>query len=420
MRILVTGGAGYLGCWVVFELLARGHKVRVFDRFCFNKPEEIDWVANSDVEIIQGDIRHWQRYPGLFDGIECVVHLAGLVNEPSCVLSPPSTYEVNVEATTELARQSLQRGVKKFIFPSTCAVYGKGTSKWVDEESKTEPMSLFSKTKKLAEENLIKLSCEALTVFILRLPTLFGYSPRMRFDLAVNQMVATAKMYGKIEVRGGGNQSRAFLHVKDCARAIADVVEKEIPERQSSFVFNIGSNELNKKIIDLANEIARYIPGTKIEIPLDDEDLRTYRVNFDLFCRTFQYVPRLTIKDGVDEVLRWLDSHSTENPFGEKFINVFKLKKLRSLPVEEGGEPTSPKFIPLAKPQLGEEEEESVLNCLRSGWITSGPNIKAFEQSFARFVGAREAVALSSCTAAIHLCLVEAGVRPGDEVITPP
>lgn len=424
MNILVTGGAGYLGCWVVCELIKKGHKVRILDRFCFGKPvenNEIDWAKHHNVEIIEGDIRHWQKHPNLFDDIDCVVHLAGLANEPSCLLSPTTAYEVNVDATIEIARQCIQKGIKKLIFPSTCAVYGKTISTWVDEESPAEPTSLFSKTKKLAEENLTKLANEHFSIIIFRLPTLFGYSPRMRFDLAVNQMVATAKIYGKIEARGGGNQWRAFLHVRDCAEVIAECVEKDLPEPKShAFTLNLGSNDLNKRIIDLAREIADYIPGTKIEVPLDDEDLRRYKVKFDLFSSLFKTLPKRKIKDGVDEVLKWLNAHPNENPFGEKFINVFRLKTLRSLPVIEGGEPVSPRFIPLAKPSLGKEEEDAVVECLRSGWITSGPNIKTFEQSLANFVGAKESVAVSSCTSAIHLCLVEAGIKPGDEVITPP
>ncbi|MCX8064447.1 MAG: aminotransferase class I/II-fold pyridoxal phosphate-dependent enzyme [Candidatus Hydrogenedentes bacterium] len=424
MNILVTGGAGYLGCWVTTELLKRGHFVRIFDKFCFgklNENNEILWATHPNIEVIEGDIRHWQKYPNLFDGINCVIHLAGLANEPSCLLSPPTAYEVNVDCTIEIARQCIQRGVKKFVYPSTCAVYGKTIANWVDEESSTDPISLFSKTKKLAEENLIKLANESLSVLVLRLPTLFGYSPRMRFDLALNQMVATAKLYGKIEVRGRGNQWRAFLNVRDCAEAIAEVIEKDIPATLSfARILNLGSNDLNIRIIDLAKEVSNRIPGTQIEVLLDDEDLRTYRVRFDLFSSIFKYTPQRKIKEGIEEVLEWLETHPDENPFDEKFINVFRLKKLRSLPVKDGGEPVSPKFIPLAKPLLGREEEEAVLDCLRSGWITSGPNIRTFEQNFARLVGAEEAVAVSSCTSAIHLCLVEAGVKPGDEVITPP
>ena len=419
MRILITGGVGYLGCWVVHELLERGHQVRVFDRMCFDFPEEADWLKNPNVEMIQGDIRHWQKFPDLFDNVDVVIHLAGLANDPSCALCPITAREVNVDCTIELARQSSQKNVKKFIFASTCAVYGKGIGDWLDEDSSTNPVSTFAQTKREAEEKLQTLAHENFSPVIARFSTLFGYSPRMRFDLAVNQMVSTAKRQKRIEVRGGGNQWRPFLHVRDCARAICMLCEGE-PSRVHNQIFNIGHNSLNKKIMDLAREIAGVIDGTEIDVVRDDEDLRTFRVQFEKFTTSFHFEPEYTIQKALQEITDWLERYPDEDPFSDKYINVLRFKKLRNIPVQKGGEPTAPLFIPLAKPVMGPEEEQAVLQAMRSGWLTSGHNIHAFEQSFASAVGAKEAVSVSSCTSAIHLCLVEAGLKPGDEVITPP
>lgn len=419
MKVLVTGGAGYLGCWVVYELLQKGYEVRIFDRMCFGFPEEADWLKNPNVETISGDIRHWQKFPDLFNDVNIVVHLAGLANDPSCAICPITAQEVNVDSTVELARQSSQKGIEKFIFASTCAVYGKGIGDWLDEDSPTNPVSTFAQTKKEAEEKLRALAHENFSPVIARFSTLFGYSPRMRFDLAINQMVSTAKRQKKIEVRGGGNQWRPFLHVRDCARAICMLCEAEGMQVHNQ-IFNIGYNLLNKKIIDLAQEIASVIHGTEIDVVRDDEDLRTFRVQFQKFATQFHFQPEYTIKKSLDEIVDWLERYPDEDPFFEKYINALQFKKLRNIPVQEGGEPTAPLFIPLAKPVMGPEEEQAVVQAMRSGWLTSGHNIRAFERSFASVVGAKEAVAVSSCTSAIHLCLVEAGLKPGDEVITPP
>lgn len=415
----MTGGAGYLGCWVTYELLQKGHKVRIFDRMCFGYPEEADWLKDTNVEIIQGDIRHWQEFPDLFNEIDVVIHLAGLANDPTCALCPITAREVNVDSTVELARQSSQKGVRKFIFASTCAVYGKGIGDWLDEDSPTNPISTFSQTKREAEEKLMILAHENFSPVIARFSTLFGYSPRMRFDLAINQMVSTAERQKRIEVRGGGNQWRPFLHVRDCARAITLICEAE-QQKIHNQIFNIGHNSLNKRIIDLAQEIASVIHGTEIDVVRDDEDLRTFRVQFQKFITQFHFQPEYTIQKALQEITDWLERYPHEDPFFDKYINVLQFKKLRKIPVQEGGEPTAPLFIPLAKPVMGHEEEDAVIQAMRSGWLTSGHNIHAFEQNFASAVGAKESVAVSSCTAAIHLCLVEAGIKAGDEVITPP
>ncbi len=419
MKILVTGGLGYLGCWVVYELLQAGHEICIFDRMCFGFPEEADWLKSPKVEMIQGDIRYWQKFPDLFNGVDVVVHLAGLANDPTCALCPITAKEVNIDCTIELARQSSQKGVKKFIFASTCAIYGKGIGDWLDEESPTNPISTFTQTKREAEEKLLSMAHEKFSPVVARFSTLFGYSPRMRFDLAINQMVATAKRQKKIEVRGGGNQWRPFLHVRDCARAICMLCEAEYNQVHNQ-VFNIGHNTLNKKIMDLAQEIASKIIGTEIDVIRDDEDLRTFRVQFQKFNTQFHFQPEYTIQKGLHEITDWLERHPEEDPFFHRYINVLQFKRLRNIPVQEGGEPTAPLFIPLAKPVMGVEEEQAVMCAMRSGWLTSGHNIHAFEQSFASTVGAKESVAVSSCTSAIHLCLVEAGLQPGDEVITPP
>ncbi len=246
MRVLLTGGAGYLGTCLAPLLMERGHAVRVFDRGCFGMQGVPDGC-----EIVQGDIRLLQAHPDLLAGVDGIVHLAGLANDPSCDLDTEVAWDVNVESTLELARRAVESGVSRFLFASSCAVYGKGVFARLDEQSPANPVSTFGRTKRAAEEGLLAMESATFTPVILRAATLFGTSPRMRFDLAINQMVATARRDKRIEIRGGGTQWRPFLHVADAARAYADLLD--LPNNAlGAGIYNLGDDALNIQIGTLA------------------------------------------------------------------------------------------------------------------------------------------------------------------------
>ena len=411
MRVLVTGGAGYLGCCLVPALEDRGHTVRVFDRGCFG----FDGLPRS-CEQVTGDIRRLQEHPTLLDGIDTVIHLAGLANDPSCDLDPEMAWDVNVESTLELAHLAIKAGVKRFLFASSCAVYGQGVFSRLDEASPANPVSTFGRSKRAAEEGLLRLSSSNFHPVLVRAGTLFGVSPRMRFDLAINQMVATAKGDGRIEVRGGGNQWRPFIHVRDAAQAYADLVDA--PALTES-TYNLGFNALNLQIGALAKHVASALGDVRVEHATDDADLRDFRVNFELLEQTLGLEISRDLAAGVQELADYVDTLSLP-PFSEVFFNAERMRRLRETPVSEGGDPVAARFVPLSRPSLGPEEEEAVVEILRSGWLTSGHQISAFEQAFSEAVGAAHTVAVNSCTAAIHLCLADCGVKPGDEVISTP
>jgi dTDP-4-amino-4,6-dideoxygalactose transaminase len=240
----------------------------------------------------------------------------------------------------------------------------------------------------------------------------------MRFDLAINLMVATAARKKCISVFGGGNQWRPFVHVRDAARAFALMLEAPA-SKVSGEVFNLGSDGSNYRIIDLAKVIIGMFDDVKLDVVNDDEDQRTYNVRFGKIRRVLGFESEVPVDAGAREIRANLEN-SRIDPFDTIYFNVRRMKQLMSIPVAEGGEPATARFIALAPPSIGPEEETAVVNVLRSGWLTTGAKVTEFEKAFAQAVGAPHSVAVSSCTAALHLCLVRAGVGPGDEVITSP
>jgi len=392
--------------------------VRVFDRFCFGEDVVAELSGHARCEVVRGDVRRLQEIPNLLNGIDAIAHLAGLSHDPSCNLDPDMTADVNVESTRELANHAIRHGIGRLVFGSTCAVYGRGVFASVDEDSPPNPVSSFGSSKLDGERALMSIHAEHFEPAIARTATMFGWSPRMRFDLAINQMVASAMQHGCIRVMGGGNQWRPFIHVDDAARAFAALLEAPA-DAVAGQVFNVGDDDANVRIIDLAHQVADVFSNVDIEIPKDDDDLRTYRVSFAKLKHAVGFGPEHSIEDGIREVSDML-ARAEIDPFSEPYFNFLRMKHLRSTPVDEGGEPIAARFIHIAKPCLGPEEEQAVLEVMRSGWLTSGPHLQAFETAFGETVSAPHTVAVSSCTAALHLCLVDAGVQAGDEVITSP
>ena len=417
MRVLVTGGAGYLGNHLVRLLIERGHTVRIFDRLCFGDGPVAE-LSKLGCEFVQGDIRNLAAFPDLLRGIEGVIHLAGLANDPSCDLDPRMALDVNLEGTKDLAHRARGAGVRRFVFASSCSVYGRGVFEMLNEECPTNPVSVYAQSKIESEHALLALMDRDFGPVIARPATLFGWSPRMRFDLAINLMVATASRNGEIKVYGGGNQWRPFVHVRDAARAFTAMLEAPTGDVHGQ-IFNVGSDQNNYRIIDLAHLVAGLVPGAGIDVMKEDEDQRSYNVQFGKIERVLGFKPEWSPERGALEIRDWLQRDPVD-PFSAIHFNVRRMKELLATPVAAGGEPVAPRFIPLSPPSLGDEEEQAAVDVLRSGWLTTGAKVTEFERDFAARVGAPHAVAVSSCTAALHLCLVEAGVGPGDEVISPP
>ena len=418
-RVLVTGGAGYLGCVLSRMLVEKKYRVRIFDRLYFGEEPIKPLANNQNVEVIKGDIRRLEDFPHLLDDVDAIVHLAGLANDPSCDLDPEMSFDVNITATRRLAITAKQRGIERFIFSSSCSVYGRGEVDLITEDSDKKPVSVYAVTKLIAERELCELADEKFTPVMLRNATLFGPSPRMRFDLAVNQIVARALKRRKILVFEGGRQWRPFVHVEDAARAC--IVCLEAPaEKVRGEIFNVTNEENNFQIVELARLAQKHFPEAVMETVPGDEDKRSYRVSSAKIEKTLGFKATYSVEDGIRQVRQLLDDGAITDPEADVYYNIRLISKIRQMPAIAGGESSSARFLPFVSPSIGEEEESEVLDTLRSGWITTGPKVERFERRFAEYIGAENAVAVSSCTAALHLSLVAAGVGPGDEVITSP
>jgi nucleoside-diphosphate-sugar epimerase len=235
-----------------------------------------------------------------------MVDLAGISNDPACELDTELTRTVNLEGAKRTHRLAHAAGVSRIVFASSCSVYGHGEGTQLTETSPLHPVSLYAQCKAEGERALLELGkATGLTVTSLRFATVFGLSARMRFDLAVNVMTKNAYIQQRIVVDGGGKQWRPFVHVGDVSECIARVLESP-KEKVSGEIFNVGCNDNNVRILNLAYRVRDAVPGTHVEIAGTDPDLRDYNVNFDKLERVLGWKPTRTIDDGIAEVLRAL------------------------------------------------------------------------------------------------------------------
>jgi nucleoside-diphosphate-sugar epimerase len=302
--ILVTGGAGYVGSVLVPKLLSLGYEVRVIDRFYFG-----DHLGTSEghdrLQLFRGDVRDSEA--SIFDGVHGVIDLAGISNDPSCELDPSLTRQVNYEGAVRTMSQAREAGVRRYILASSCSVYGRGEGLGLVESSALHPVSLYARCKADAEEALFSLRCPGFSATALRLATVFGLSPRMRFDLAINVMTKNAYTQGRITVDGGGKQWRPFVHVADVAETMIHMLEEKV-ERVDGEVFNVGHEDANVRILNLAYRIRDVVSGTQIVMAPTDPDLRDYHVRFDKLWGLLGDKRFRSIEFGIEEVLGALRS----------------------------------------------------------------------------------------------------------------
>ena len=303
-KILVTGGAGYIGSHLVRKLLERGYRVNVLDNLSYGGSGIEGILGEKNLNFIEGDICCVKDVVKAVQGTSRVIALAAIVGDPACELNREDTISTNYQATKILVEVAKYYRVERIIFASSCSVYGANSKLILNEGSQLQPLSLYAETRIMSEQVLLE-SCENVVPVILRLATVFGFSRRMRFDLVVNILSAKAAMEKRIQVYGG-SQWRPFVHVKDAADAF--ILAAEAPgEQVNREIINVGSNSLNFRIKDLAGIVKKVLKGTRIEMKPEIEDSRDYRVGFDKIGSTLGFKPRYKIEHGVREIARFLE-----------------------------------------------------------------------------------------------------------------
>jgi len=315
MKVLVTGGAGYIGSILTRTLLERGYDTTVLDRMFFGTDSTQD-IADR-ITLIKDDVRWFN--PDILKGIDAVLDLASLSNDPSGELDAEKTLEINYEGRARVANLAKKHHVRKYVLASTCSVYGfqEGT---LTEESQTNPLTTYSKANVLAEKDILPLADKSFTATALRQATVYGLSRRMRFDIAINGMVLGFYKNGKIPIMRDGKQWRPFVHVKDTSSAFVKVMESD-PELVNGQIFNVSNDEQNVQIFDLAGLIAE-----AIDLPFNYEwygspDTRSYKVSFEKIKKTLNFSPQYTPKEGAREVYQALKEGKL-NPDDMRTITV--------------------------------------------------------------------------------------------------
>ncbi|MGQ9684115.1 MAG: NAD-dependent epimerase/dehydratase family protein [Anaerolineae bacterium] len=298
-HILVIGGAGYIGSILVRRLLDRGYRVTVLDALVYGDEGIRELQGRAGFRLIRDDFRHIEAVVGAMQYADAVVHLGALVGDPACSLDEKLTIEINLAATRLIAETARGFGIQRFVFASTCSVYG-ASDEILDERSALNPVSLYARTKIGSERVLLAMSDNRFAPTVLRLATIYGLSPRPRFDLVVNVLAAQAAREKTITI-SGGDQWRPFIHVDDVAAAIVKCLESPLAVVKGQ-VFNIGCDEQNYRIADVGQLIHDMMPDVQVVQKAGERDPRNYRVSFAKARRCLGFEPRHTIIEGIQEI----------------------------------------------------------------------------------------------------------------------
>ena len=305
MKVIITGGAGYVGSVLTALLLAEGHQVRVLDSLAHGGDSLLGAWCHPGFEFVRGDVRDHATVKAAVSGRDAVVHLAAIVGDPACARNPDLARAVNLDASLQLIEESQTAGVERFVFASTCSNYGKmkDTEAYVDEESELSPVSLYAETKVAVELALLKSHLgNGWSPTPLRFATVYGVSPRMRFDLTVNEF--TMEMLTRKHLKVFGEQFwRPYVHVRDAARGIATVLQSPI-EKVRGRVFNVGATDQNFQKQQLVKLIQPYAPDAVVEYVRKTEDPRDYRVSFSRIAGELGFETSRSVPQGIEEIAR--------------------------------------------------------------------------------------------------------------------
>jgi nucleoside-diphosphate-sugar epimerase len=318
-NILVIGGAGYIGSALLPKLLDKGYHVTLLDLLIYGREPIKDCLNHPHLKVLQADFRQIDRVVEAMHDIDAIIHLGGLVGDPACALNADLTTEINLMATRMIAEVAKGSDVARFVFASTCSVYGASDQK-LDERSVLNPVSLYARSKIASEKVLLKMADEHFAPVILRFGTIYGLSGRTRFDLVVNLLTAKAVAEGEITIFGG-DQWRPFVHVDDAAQALLQVIEAPLPLVRNQ-IFNVGSNEQNYTIRQVGEIIHGFVPEAQMVDVNSITDPRNYWVDFGKIKNSLGFVPRWTVQAGIQQVMQALQSGRVKDYRDARYSNV--------------------------------------------------------------------------------------------------
>ncbi len=323
IKVLVTGGAGYIGSVLVRQLLGKGYQVRVLDSLKFGGDALYEVMLNPDFEFMKGDVRNAGDVDKALVGIDAIAHLAAIVGDPACKKFSEEANETNWGGSVQLFNKAEAAGIKRFVFASTCSNYGKmpDPDSFVVETSELNPVSLYAELKVKFEKYILEEKKDSnMCSTSLRFSTVYGFSPRIRFDLTVNEFTRNAVVHGEQEI-WGQQFWRPYCHVDDLARAVVLVMESPV-EKVKANVFNVGSTEENYNKGMVIQEVCKVVPHVNVKFVESSEDPRDYRVNFDKIKNELDFTITKTVPDGVKEIYTLLKTGIVTDPFAQKFRNI--------------------------------------------------------------------------------------------------
>lgn len=303
-HVLVTGAGGYIGIPLCRELVKRNWHVIAVDRYLFGKNKLGDLTNNPNVEIVMQDIRCLE--PKLLKRVSGVIDLAGLSNDLSAEIDPELTRQINFEGGAALARAAKTAGVRRYIYSSSASVYGHSLKTSLVESDECRPQTLYAQSKLHVEQKLKKLESVDFEPVIFRIATIFGLSPRMRFDLAVNTITLRAWKERIVCIMGGGAQWRPFVHVNDVVDVLIQGLEAKA-DLVAGEIFNVGDESMNYQIQTLAQFVIDVIPNAKVHNVPDDPDRQTYNLAFGKIKRRLGFEAKTKVQEGIIEIKQALE-----------------------------------------------------------------------------------------------------------------